>query len=377
MFYAYCKGYKVILAKELSYRERYLWTVAFKPVDTLPLEHAYGLMPGVLEEWHAQGLPESIKSDEDIRKYFAFPQHARSLPLNIGFSPPFPTRIIQETDEYRIATDSLGRTTKVYKDISTIALPLGFPVKDYETWQPYRERLQFFPERIGRNLESIAEANIAEGRLNQFSAKGFYWFPRDLMGDEALCIAYYEKSDLIQDIVESWCSLLEQVIEGALKRIKLDRIHLNEDMAYRNASIIGKSLFDEFMHPYYMRIRRLVEKYKVPVFSMDSDGCLQELGQWWKECGANLIGPNEIQAGNDIIAYRKKYGQEMAYFGGLDKRVLPTGKQAINDMLDSTIPYMKSTGGGWIVSLDHRVISGTRLDDFQYYLDRARELARY
>ncbi len=30
-----------------------------------------------------------------------------------------------------------------------------------------------------------------------------------------------------------------------------------------------------------------------------------------------------------------------------------------------------------MICLDHRVLRGTRLADFQYYLDKSRELARY
>ena len=89
------------------------------------------------------------------------------------------------------------------------------------------------------------------------------------------------------------------------------------------------------------------------------------------------ITPREVQAGNDITEYRKAFGTTMAYDGGLDKRVLLEGRGAIDRMLESTILYMKDTGGGWCICLDHRVLKDTPLADFQYYLDRARELARY
>ena len=35
---------------------------------------------------------------------------------------------------------------------------------------------------------------------------------------------------------------------------------------------------------------------------------------------------------------------------------------------------MKETGGGWCVALDHRVVHDTPLADFQYYVDRVREM---
>ncbi len=53
------------------------------------------------------------------------------------------------------------------------------------------------------------------------------------------------------------------------------------------------------------------------------------------------------------------------------------GRGAIDEMLERTIPFMKETGGGWTVCLDHRVVEGTKLADFQYYVDRVREMIKF
>ena len=361
----------------MNQRDRYIRTVQFKPVDRLPERHAYGLMPGVLEEWHRQGLPVSVQTHADIADYFGFPAKGEPLPINIGPVPAFQERILDETDEYRVAIDGWGRKTKIMKGVTTIALGKEFPVFDWESWKPYKSRLGFSIERIGEKLEHVARRNLTAGCLNTFGAMGFYWFARDLMGDEGLAVAYYEQSDLVREMNETWCSLMERILEEVTGRISLDVIHLNEDMAYKNASMIGKELFDGFMSPYYHRLRRIVEKHGVPIFSVDSDGCLSELAHWFGDCGVNLIGPNEVQAGNDILAYRRIFGDAMAFDGGIDKRVLTLGRDAIDEMLEATVPDMMASGGGWIVSLDHRVVPGTNLADFTYYLDRVREMTTF
>jgi uroporphyrinogen-III decarboxylase len=110
---------------------------------------------------------------------------------------------------------------------------------------------------------------------------------------------------------------------------------------------------------------------------VDTDGCLKQLVEWFAECGVNLIGPNEVRAHNDLVTYRQNMGQQMAFFGGLDKLTLLDGREAIDQMLARTIPPMKRTGGGWIVSLDHRVVRGTRLADFWHFVARVREMAAY
>jgi hypothetical protein len=361
----------------MNYRERLIRTIQFKEVDELPFRHAYGLMPGVLESWHKQGLPESVRTEKDIYQYFGFPVREKALPVLIGFDPPFETTVLEDNKEYMISMDWMGRRVKVIKSSSTIPLAMEFPITDEKSWKDYKRRLAFSETRIGGNLEEVVKSNIADGLPNKIGVAGFFWFPRDLMGDEYLCLSYYERPELVHDILNTWCTLIENILELALERVKVDIVHLGEDMAYKNASMVGKDIFDEFIRPYYLRIQKLVGKYEIPIFSVDSDGCLDELIHWFADCGVNYIGPNEVGAGNDITAYRREFGQHMAFDGGLEKKILLYGREAIDEMLENKIPFMKSSGGGWSVCLDHRVLEGTRLEDFKHYVSRTREMIRF
>lgn len=362
----------------MNYRERVIRTVRFEPVDELPFRHAYGLMPGVLDDWHREGLPCSVRTEPEIHAYFGFdPPWSHPLPLDLGFRPPFRERVLEDTPAHCVAIDRMGRRTHVLKEYATLPRALEFPVRDRATWQDYKRRLRFSPDRVGAGLEDAVDRNVADGRLSRLSAMGFYWFPRDLMGDEDLCLAYHDDPELITDILETWCRLIEQVLEAALERVRLDVVHLNEDMAYKTASMVGPDTFRRFVEPYYRRIQRLVDRYEVPVFSVDTDGCLRELMPWFSDCGVNLMGPNEVQAGNDIGAYRRRFGRDMAFDGGLEKQTLLRGADAVDAMLDEAIPPMKESGGGWIVCLDHRVVRGTPLATFQHYIQRTREMNRF
>jgi len=352
-------------------------SVRFDDIDRIPFRHAYGLMPGVLSQWHDEGLPRSIESENDIYEYFGFATRSAPLPLNVGFDPAFETLVLHEDDSCRIAIDDMGRKTKLLKEYASLPLAMEYPVTDTRTWADYKGRLHYSRDRIGRNIAAVAAQNVATGHLNQFGAMGFYWFPRDLMGDKNLCIAYIEQPDLVTDILETWCSLIETLLSDVLQAIRLDKIHFGEDMAYRNGSMIGRKTFQQFMMPYYRRIQRLVRQHDVPIFSVDTDGHTSELNTWFAECGVNIIGPNEVQANNDITTYRAELGKTMAYDGGLDKRVLLNGKDAIDAMLTRIVPYMKNTRGGWCACLDYRVLKGTPLSDFQYYVNSLSTMTAY
>ena len=171
----------------------------------------------------------------------------------------------------------------------------------------------------------------------------------------------------------------------------------SEESKFRETLSTGLELLDGIMNRSSSEVKdrisgedafKLYDTYGFPVeltkefanergFSVDTDGRTDELTGWFSECGVNLIGPNEVQAGNDIRAYRRRFGRTMAYDGGLDKLTLTKGRDAIDAMLEDYIPFMKQTGGGWIVCVDHRVVQGTPLSDFQYYVDRVREMVRF
>ena len=63
----------------------------------------------------------------------------------------------------------------------------------------------------------------------------------------------------------------------------------------------------------------------------------------------------------------------MAFSGGVDKLVLPLGKEAIDRELEQKIPFMLEQGG-YLPTLDHRVVVETPLAHFAYCVRRVREL---
>jgi len=91
------------------------------------------------------------------------------------------------------------------------------------------------------------------------------------------------------------------------------------------------------------------------------------------EAGVNVLCPMEVRAGNDLVALRQEHGTHMAFSGGIDKLVLPLGRKAIDRELEQKIPFLLAEGG-YLPSLDHRVVKETSLAHFAYYVKRVREL---
>jgi uroporphyrinogen decarboxylase len=74
----------------------------------------------------------------------------------------------------------------------------------------------------------------------------------------------------------------------------------------------------------------------------------------------------EVAAGNDILAYRKKYGKGLLMMGGIDKRVLAQDKQAIEKELTTKLPPLLEEGG-YIPTIDHLVPPDVPYENYVYY----------
>ena len=367
-------------------RERYIESLCFGKPEHFLLRHSYGLMPGTLERWHREGLPEHV--DEDgIWDHFGFMHYPRGLPINLGPFPAFPEEVLEETAEHIVLRDHRGTIRKRKKGITTLALPIRFPIQGWDDWQAYKHRIQFVPERLGEGWLEAYGALCDAGQPVRVGCIGFYWFPRDLMGDEGLCLSYYTQPDLVHDILSTYAEMLCGVSERLLQHARVDEFSLAEDMCYRNAMMISPKTFREFMLPHYRRLIELYRAHGTRLITVDTDGNLDQIVPLLIEAGVNAIVPCEVQAGNDIVEMRRRYGAQMAYIGGLNKRALADNPvslvpgrenvamsplKAIEEELAHRLPPVLKDGG-YLCGLDHRVLPNTSLASFLYFVRRARE----
>lgn len=384
----------------MTKRERYIECLTFGNPDHFIFQHTFGIMPGVLERWHNEGLPgkidvKGIYEDDDLLEYFGFDQKVPGIgqnvpviPVNFGLYPNFEVKTIEETNEDIVYRDNLGTIRKLKKGITSLALPIEFPIKTWGDWEKeYKPRLQYSSDRFEKGWREQYQRIRDQGLPVTVGWKGFYWFPRDLMGDENLCADYYLQPDLVHDILNTYEHLLVAISKELLKEVKVDSVHTSEDMCYRNGMMISPDTFCEFMLPHYKSLIDLYRNHGTKIFSVDTDGNFDQLIPLLIEAGVNVVLPCEVQAGNDIGKMRKKYGDSMAFMGGINKRSLcdkPVSlipgrgdvqistKQAIDEELKYRLSPMLETGG-YIVGLDHCVMPEVSLENFTYYVRKVRE----
>ena len=117
------------------------------------------------------------------------------------------------------------------------------------------------------------------------------------------------------------------------------------------------------MLPAYQKVTSFLREMGVKIILVDTDGNIQKLVPLFMESGITAIFPFEIQAGNDILSFRRKYPR-LQILGGIDKMKIALGKAAIDEELNSKIPFMLKAGG-FVPHVDHQVHPEISWGEFQ------------
>jgi uroporphyrinogen-III decarboxylase len=281
--------------------------------------------------------------------------------------------VIEETDEYVISIDQLGRKNKMVKKSSTLAIPLTYPVENMDDWQKVKHVFEYHPDRIDKQAIEKAANLRKQGYLITADIFGAFNVVRMLMGEENCCLAFYTQPELVEDILSTITKTTLKVFEQTLGMIKVDQLQAHEDMAGKSGAMVGPKQISEFFKPYYSKVWELFSSKGTKIFQVDSDGNINSIIDTLLDCGINSAYPMEPAAGMDIVELRKKYGTRLMMAGGIDKHVLRESKEDIRKELEYKMqPLMLQ--GVMIFGLDHRIPNGTTIENYRFYVQTGREI---
>jgi len=176
---------------------------------------------------------------------------------------------------------------------------------------------------------------------------------------------------MVRDIMETLVTLWLSLYEAIAQRVHIDHIHIWEDMSGRNGSLISVQMLNEFMMPQYDRIAAFARAYDIPVISVDSDGDLSTLVPPMAAHGVTAFMPFEVQAGSDVLNYRRQY-PKLGLMGGLDKYALTLDRSAMHRQLDRAQRMFAQ--GGYIVGFDHLIPPNVPWANYQYFIEQLRPM---
>lgn len=351
-------------------REEYIELMTFGNARRQMFVELFGPLIGLEEEWRSQGASQDQIDMIGFDWDYVPKINCGGNTLRRGGLTP---KIIENTNEYIIQKDDLGRTTKLCKGKATIALPLDYPVKDMDSWLKVKHMYEFSEDRIDWNTVETAKKAQQQGVLVRAEIPGGFDEARELMGEEELCLCYYTQPELMRDILETISHTAFQVLDRVSDHVIIDNLSVHEDMAGKSGSLIGPNIITDFIKPYYRTIWEMLSSKGTKIFSQDSDGNMNAVIDAFLDCGVTVMYPAEPAAGMDIVQLRKKYGKHLAFKGGIDKHVLRQSKDAIRKELEYKMqPLMQQ--GGMVFGLDHRIPNGTPLENYIYYVNTSREI---
>ncbi len=378
--------------------ERLKATYNFQPVDRLFRRDFY-IWNEALLRWQGEGMPIKIlldKTDEDTIEPGEYPDELNELfgyderadfPVGMlgwcepAFVPEIEPKIIESTDDYDIVLDEAGRTVRFKKGRRHGFMPtyLKHAVSCDKDWHETVAPLLDVntPGRWDDMGDVIEEAKSADaaGKMICQRVIGGYMYLRALVGPEDICYMLMDNPALVHKMMQQWLELADAVTTRVQQHVELDELFLAEDISYNHGLLVSPDMIREFLFPYYSQlianIRRRQKKKRLFI-QIDTDGFVGNTIDLYLEIGMDVMSPFEIAAGNDVVQIAKKY-PNLVMCGGIDKRVLAEGKEAIDEYLQLVIPFMVKRGG-YIPTCDHGVPDNVSYENYMYYRKRIMQL---
>lgn len=334
-------------------------------IDRLPFGVGIGWSPWgeTLQRWRRESGQPDLNPGVDLNFDAGFAKPA----LYPGIFPEFEPREIERNGEFIISRNERGITLRNRRDGGSMPEFLDYPVKTPADWEALkRERL--VPDAPGRVAEDWPAFRTRIRRKGEAVQVGWFPYgifgtPRDFLGAEELLVSFYTEPEMVRDMMNRLTDVWLATWERVAAEVTIDHIHIWEDMSGRQGSLISPAMIREFMMPCYDRIAAFARAHGVRLISVDTDGDCTELVPVMMEHGVNVFFPFEVQAGCDILAFRKNY-PTLGILGGLDKRALAAGRPEIDREVDKAARMAEK--GCYVPGFDHLIPPDVPWKNFCY-----------
>ncbi|MGD2157808.1 MAG: uroporphyrinogen decarboxylase family protein [Anaerolineales bacterium] len=384
----------------MNSRERFLATMRGELVERVPLWE-FGYWSQTLNRWYQEGLPHRVghtgemyegsifgealiwdpavgARDQDVHMELGLDEGIQRVPINSFVSPPFERKLIDDEGDTVVEQDPRGHIVRNMKDRSSMPQIIKTLVETREDWEQVKaERLQpTLTNRLPEDWE--AERKRLQYRnfplcIGGIAAQcGFYHTARYLLGAERLLYSFYDQAALVKDMMnylaDFWSSLYDQM----LSQVDVDFAYWTEDIGFKTGPFIGPDTFREFLMEPYKKLTGTLRDHGVRIILVDSDGDVRKLLPEFLKGGVTGMGPMEAAASMDVWEIRQTYPR-LQILGGVDKRTLAAGKEAIRRELNHKIARTLPTGR-YIPHIDHLVPPDVSWENFVFYRKRLEQL---
>jgi len=289
---------------------------------------------------------------------------------NVWLSPCFPEKVVEETADKKIVMNGDGLLAEIPKDgHSTIPHFTKSSIVTPDDWKKCKEE-RMRRDDPARKVDVVRlkeeyppTRNIPLG----VGCGSMIGKIRDMLTFEGLAYAVYDYPDMVEDMVETSCVLVEDYLDQVLPHIDFDFASGWEDICFKNGPIVSLDFFTNVVVPRYKRIGKRLKAAGIDLWYTDCDGDVRPLLPGFLEAGINCLFPYEVNSCVHPAKLLNEYGLDLRIMGGFDKLEMIKGKEAIKTYMESLVPLVER--GGYIPFCDHRCPPDVTQENYLYYLD--------
>jgi len=353
-------------------RERFNNQMHHRPVDRC-FNMEFGYWNENFSQWSIF-TDNGITNNAEADVFFNF-DIIRGVMGRAWMHPSFPEEVIDETETTRIIRNDNGLIAEVPKDgHDTIPHFIRSSITTPEDWKKVKaERFnRDHPDRI-LDVEAMKKKHPPDRDYPLGVHCGsMIGRVRNMLTFEGLAYACYDYPDMVEDMVETACLLVEDVLDQLLGEIDFDYASGWEDICFKNGPIVSVDFFKNVVAPRYKRIGDRLHAAGIDLWYTDCDGDVRPLLPLFLQSGINCMFPYEVNSCCHPGELLDEYAPQLRLMGGVDKIELGKGPDAIKAYLESIAPYVEQ--GGYIPFCDHRCPPNVKPEDYLYYLDLKQEM---
>jgi len=191
-------------------------------------------------------------------------------------------------------------------------------IKSYEDLDKYPFESAFSDERYVE-FEKQVENDKKRGKCVFGKIGGPYIRSSFIRGAEDYMYDIAADPEFVKELAERLTTHLINIAKEELRRGDLydTGIWIYDDMAYNNGPIMSPKSFEKIYLPCYKRLVGEIKKAGAKKVCLHSDGNITPLLDMLIDAGIDGINPVEPRAGMSIKELKKRYGNKLAYIGGM------------------------------------------------------------
>jgi len=348
-------------------RERFNKQMHYQPVDRC-FNMEFGYWEENFHEW-SLFTENGITNNWEADRFFNF-DIIGGVGGCVDINPSFPNERVGETATTYIIMNGDGLTAEIPRDgHDTIPHYIKATIVTPDDWKKVKEE-RFRRDDPARkvDVEALKQAHPpTRDYALGVGCGSMIGRVRDMLTFEGLAYATYDYPEMVEDMVETRCQLIEDFLDQVLGKLDFDYATGWEDICFKNGPIVSLSFFTDVVAPRYERIGRKLHAHGIDLWYTDCDGDVRPLLPGFLKAGINCLFPFEVNGCAHPAELLNEWGKDLRIMGGVDKIELGKGPAAIKTYMETLVPLVER--GGYIPFCDHRCPPNVKPEDYLYYLD--------